>query len=299
MIKNICTVILLLLSVLPAAGQNRVKVKISGNVITTDGAPAEYITVSLKNTVFGGMSDGDGNFEFAAPRANIRWSSIRNRPPQGVSGHHRNRSENVFPNIEVKEDINQLEEVVVTGQFSPQSMKNSLYKVRSVNSDQIRQKAPLDVQSLLNTEIGIRLSNDMALGETDFELMGMSGNNVKILMDGIPMIDRGSTKQSLSQLDVNRIERVEIVEGPMSVVYGTDALAGVINIIPKKGPGYSGESTWRVGARIQEETMGKEYQFFNGEGLHNESIDLGFNLKTDSISTAATPATTTAAGKAT
>ena len=48
--------------------------------------------------------------------------------------------ENVFPNIEVKEDINQLEEVVVTGQFSPQSMKNSLYKVRSVNSDQIRQK---------------------------------------------------------------------------------------------------------------------------------------------------------------
>lgn len=109
--------------------------------------------------------------------------------------------------------------------------------------------------------------------------MGMSGNNVKILMDGIPMIDRGSTKQSLSQLDVNRIERVEIVEGPMSVVYGTDALAGVINIITKKGPGYSGESTWRVGARIQEETMGKEYQFFNGEGLHNESIDLGFNLK--------------------
>ena len=99
----------------------------------------------------------------------------------------------------------------------------------------------------------------MALGETDFELMGMSGNNVKILMDGIPMIDRGSTKQSLSQLDVNRIERVEIVEGPMSVVYGTDALAGVINIITKKGPGYSGESTWRVGARIQEETMGKEY----------------------------------------
>ena len=98
-------------------------------------------------------------------------------------------------------------------------------------------------------------------------------------MDGIPMIDRGSTKQSLSQLDVNRIERVEIVEGPMSVVYGTDALAGVINIITKKGPGYSGESTWRVGARIQEETMGKEYQFFNGEGLHNESIDLGFNLK--------------------
>lgn len=126
---------------------------------------------------------------------------------------------------------------MVTGQFSPQSMRNSLYKVRTVNSEQIRQKVPTSVQSLLNTEIGIRLSNDMALGETDFELMGMSGNNVKILLDGIPLIDRGATKQSLSQLDVNSIERVEIVEGPMSVVYGTDALAGVINIITKRGMG--------------------------------------------------------------
>ena len=62
MIKNICTVILLLLSVLPAAGQNRVKVKISGDRVSPVGAPAEYITVSLKNTVFGGMSDGDCNF---------------------------------------------------------------------------------------------------------------------------------------------------------------------------------------------------------------------------------------------
>ena len=300
MIKNICTVILLLLSVLPAAGQNRVKVKISGNVITTDGAPAEYITVSLKNTVFGGMSDGDGNFEFAAPPGEYTMVV------QSVTAHRKEfpvtietGRENVFPNIEVKEDINQLEEVVVTGQFSPQSMKNSLYKVRSVNSDQIRQKAPLDVQSLLNTEIGIRLSNDMALGETDFELMGMSGNNVKILMDGIPMIDRGSTKQSLSQLDVNRIERVEIVEGPMSVVYGTDALAGVINIItkrdraiPAKAPG-----AWAPASRKKRwarNTSSSTAKVFTTKASTSDSI-----LKTDSTSTAATPATTTAAGRAT
>ena len=205
---------------------------------------------------------------------------------QSIAAHRREfpvtieeGKENHFADIEIRENINQLEQVVVTGQFSPQSMRNSLYKVRTVNSEQIRQKAPTSVQSLLNTEIGIRLSNDMALGETDFELMGMSGNNVKILLDGIPLIDRGATKQSLSQLDVNSIERVEIVEGPMSVVYGTDALAGVINIITKKGDGYSEENTWRVGARVQEESMGKEYDFFKDKGLHNESIDLGFNHK--------------------
>ena len=61
----------------------------------------------------------------------------------------------------------------------------------------------------------------------------------------------------------------------MSVVYGTDALAGVLNIITNKGDGYSEENTWRVGARVQEESMGKEYDFFKDKGLHNESIDLG------------------------
>ena len=227
MLKNIFITILLICSVSGVWGQKSVKVKVSGNVITTDGVPAEFINIQLKNTFYGGTSDGKGYFEFMAPAG--QYTMI----VQSIAAHRREfpvtieeGKENHFADIEIRENINQLEQVVVTGQFSPQSMRNSLYKVRTVNSEQIRQKAPTSVQSLLNTEIGIRLSNDMALGETDFELMGMSGNNVKILLDGIPLIDRGATKQSLSQLDVNSIERVEIVEGPMSVVYGTDALAG-------------------------------------------------------------------------
>ncbi|KAA6308377.1 hypothetical protein EZS27_039946, partial [termite gut metagenome] len=70
-----------------------------------------------------------------------------------------------------------LDEVVVTGQFVPQSLRNSLYKVRVINNRLIQQKASTDVQSLLSTELGVRISNDMTLGESNFELMGMSGNN--------------------------------------------------------------------------------------------------------------------------
>ena len=120
MIKNICTVILLLLSVLPAAGQNRVKVKISGNVITTDGAPAEYITVSLKNTVFGGMSDGDGNFEFAAPPGEYTMVV------QSVTAHRKEFPVTIetgrkrIPEHRSQGRYQPVEEVVVTGQFSPQ-----------------------------------------------------------------------------------------------------------------------------------------------------------------------------------
>jgi len=93
---------------------------------------------------------------------------------------------------------------------------------------------------------------------------------VKILLDGVPLVDRGSARQSLSQVDVNTIERIEIVEGPMSVVYGTDALAGVINLITRKGGG----NNLVVTARVQEETVANEYRAFDGKGVHNESLGL-------------------------
>ena len=123
--------------------------------------------------------------------------------------------------------------------------------------------------------MGVRLSNDMALGETDFELLGMSGNNIKVLLDGVPLVERGAKKQVLSQIDVNTIERIEIVEGPMSVVYGTDALAGVINIITRKRD----KEGINIGARLQEESVGKGYSFFTRKGVHNQHLTLGYTLK--------------------
>jgi outer membrane receptor for ferrienterochelin and colicins len=172
--------------------------------------------------------------------------------------------------------VNELDAVVVTGQIQPQSMRQSVYRIRTISQERIRLRAATDIAGILNNEPGIRFSTDFALGETDISLMGMGGQNVKILLDGIPLVDRGSTRQSLSQVDINTVERIEIVEGPMSVVYGSDALAGVINIITRKtkaGPRLS------VGARIQEETVGKEYEAFTREGIHNEHINVAWQNK--------------------
>lgn len=164
-----------------------------------------------------------------------------------------------------------LDEVVITGQFEPQSAKNSVYRVRTITSEQIRLKGATNVESILQSQIGIRFSNDLTLGESDIELMGMSGQNVKVLIDGIPVIDRGATKQSLSQVDINNIARIEIVEGPMSVIYGTDALAGVINIITVKN---HAKNILRISGRIQEESAGSEYQVLRNEGTHNGNISI-------------------------
>lgn len=169
-----------------------------------------------------------------------------------------------------------IDEVVVTGQYEPQSAKNSVYRVRTISREQIQGRASTSVENILNTQLGIRFSNDLALGETDIELLGMSGQNVKVLIDGMPLIDRGATKQSLSQVDVNSIDRIEIVEGPMSVTYGTDALAGVINIITKSAPL---DDQFAVSLRLQEESAGNEYSFISNEGIHNGNLTVDWQRR--------------------
>src|SRR6187455_846738 len=116
-----------------------------------------------------------------------------------------------------------LEEVVITGQYKPQSLKNSVYQVRVIKNEKIRLSGAVNVQQVLNSQLGFRFSNDNTIGTTDIQLNGMNGRNVKILLDGVPMVDRGDTRESLNQVDINTIERIEIVEGPMSVSYGSDA----------------------------------------------------------------------------
>lgn len=177
--------------------------------------------------------------------------------------------------IQLTPDLNQLDQVVVTGQFEPQSVRQSVYQVRTISNERIMLRSPVNVQGVLSTELGIRFSNDLTLGTADITLMGMSGRNVKILLDGVPLLDRGDTRESLNQIDINTIDRIEIVDGPMSVVYGSDALAGVINIITKR----SKENSIAVEARVHEETAGKEYEAFSGKGVHNESVNVNWASK--------------------
>jgi outer membrane receptor for ferrienterochelin and colicins len=162
-----------------------------------------------------------------------------------------------------------LEEVIVTGQFKPTSLKNSVYQIKIINEERIKLSGATNIQQVLNNQLGFRFSTDNITG-TDVKLNGVSGRNVKILLDGVPLLDRFDERVSLSQIDINTIERIEIVNGPMSVSYGTDAMGGVLNIITKK-PSINSLS---ITARVQEETAGKEYHALNYRGNHTQSLNI-------------------------
>lgn len=246
---------------------------INGKVTPANGGSAKGIPVNLKNTQLRTLTDESGSFVITAPEGT--YTLIVGAGTQTEERTVDVKSSQVVSLEPIRLIFRQLnlEEVVVTGQFEPQSLKNSVYRVRTISNERIRLRAATNLENVLNTELGIRFSNDLTLGEADIQLMGMSGQNVKVLIDGVPVVERGATRQSISQIDVNTIERIEIVEGPMSVIYGTDALAGVINLITKKG---TGSDELSVSARLQEETVGNEYRGFVDDGTHNGNLGVNW-----------------------
>jgi outer membrane receptor for ferrienterochelin and colicins len=125
-----------------------------------------------------------------------------------------------------------LEGVVITAQYSPTRADQSIYNVKVINDRVIRQRGVSDLSQALEYELGIRTRNDAALG-TSLSIQGLTGEHVKILIDGVPVIGRQAGNIDLSQINMHNVDHIEVVEGPMSVVYGSNALAGAINIITK------------------------------------------------------------------
>jgi len=133
-------------------------------------------------------------------------------------------------NYFLKLESGKLNDVVVTGQYSTTSAANSLYEVKVITPEIMRQKGAVNLQDALSNELNINQSADPVFG-SGLSINGISGEGVKIMIDGVPVVGRLEGKVDLSQININNIERVEVVEGPLSVMYGTDAMGGVINLI--------------------------------------------------------------------
>lgn len=132
-----------------------------------------------------------------------------------------------------KKPSSSLNEVVVTGLTHPTAMQNALSQYRTISGAAIQAQGSVTLADALTTQLNMNVSNDAVLGSS-ISMQGLSGDKVKILIDGMPVNGRENGNVDLGQISLNNIDHIEIVQGPMSVVYGSDALGGVINLITKK-----------------------------------------------------------------
>jgi len=181
-----------------------------------------------------------------------------------------------------KDSINQknIEEVIITGQYTPQSINKSIYKVEVISAEQIKNMAVTNVAEVLNQNLNILITPSASSGNSEANIMGLSGEYTKVLIDNIPVVsDQGMGNIfDLTKINVNNIERIEIVKGSMGVEYGNNAMAGVINIITKKDY----QKKINISASLQEETVGKGYDWYKkGKGRHIQSLNIGYKISSN------------------
>lgn len=164
---------------------------------------------------------------------------------------------------------NKLQEVVITGQFEPQSIKKSVFNVRVITAKDIQNLAANNLSDILNQYLNITVRPSGVDGRSTVSLFGLDARYFKIMVDNVPLVNEAGlgNNTDLSQINLNDIEQIEIVEGSMGVTHGANAVTGILNIITKK----SSKDKWNISATAQEETVGEEFELFD-KGRHIQSL---------------------------
>ena len=185
----------------------------------------------------------------------------------------------IFGSLYAQKDsvnVNELDEVLLFGnEQTINSINKELFSVNTISAQQINQVGANNLADILNQQLNISITPNAADGRSTVSMFGLSGDYVKILVDNVPLVsDNGyGNNIDLTQINLEDIARIEIAEGAMGVLYGDNAVAGVINIITKK----SSASKWNIRASVQEETVGEEYNF-EDEGRHIQNLNIAHNI---------------------
>ncbi|PZE15892.1 TonB-dependent receptor [Putridiphycobacter roseus] len=204
------------------------KVK-SGNEIVP------YAKVSLMGTNHGVISDMNGNYvitNIAAGQYTLVATFIGFERHEEMISVLSNAKTTI--DIDLKANQKSLDEVVVSGTMKPMSKLESAVPVEVYTPAFFRSNPTASVYEALSNVNGVRPQVNCAVCNTgDIHINGLEGAYTMVLIDGMPIVSGLSTVYGLSGIPQSLIERVEIVKGPASTLYGSEAVGGIVNVITK------------------------------------------------------------------
>ena len=212
-------------------------VNVQGSINSNDG-PLEFATISIVDSGYGVTSNENGYFEIQvdSSKDNYLLVSYLGYISKKISLKNIDKDlKNLV--VVLEEDINGLNEIIVTGSLRDQFVTESPVKVNVITSKKINSFLPSagstvkEIIQLINgaqevIACGVCYTNSISIN-------GLEGPYTSILLDGIPMYGNLASVYGLSGIPSMIIDRIEIVKGPSSTLYGSEAVAGVINIITK------------------------------------------------------------------
>ena len=242
---------------------------IEGTVLDAEtGKEISQANVVIVGTDFGAITDDDGKFklesQFSFPMK-LEISHI------GYLSHIE-----IFDKLPIKDFVIrlypqsvQMDEVVVTGTRTQKFRNETPIATEVITKNDIENSGARNVADLLSQRAGVSLQTSVS-GGSNLSILGMDSKYILILIDGQPITGKFNSRVSLDQILTVSLEKIEIVKGPNSSLYGSEAMGGIINIITGKNKNYQQVN---FSARY-----GNTQNNFKDHGIKNGSNNLGLNI---------------------
>ena len=222
---------LLFLGIAAIKGQTN---SISGKV-SSNGEVLPFVNVYLKKTKQGTSTNKNGFFELKNI-PNGTYTIVAS----SIGYKFKSKKITLIGNQKIVKNFNlkvndALEEIVISGTLRPVTKSNSPVPVEVYSKTFFRKNPTPSIFESLQNVNGVRPQLNCSVCNTgDIHINGLEGAYTFVLIDGMPIVSGLSTVYGLTGIPQALIERVEIVKGPASTLYGSEAVGGIINVITKK-----------------------------------------------------------------
>lgn len=199
------------------------------------GEHLPYVTIRLTGTTYGTMTDATGHYflkNVANGKYTIEASCIGYISQQYEVTIKSDITQEV--NFLLVEDVMQLEQIVVTGNKGEVKRRNSSTLVNVLNAKTFDLVSACSLADGLNFQPGVRVENNCQnCGFTQVRINGLDGHYSQVLMNSHPVFSALAGVYGLEQIPANMIDRVEVMRGGGSALFGSSSIGGTINIITK------------------------------------------------------------------
>ena len=235
--KRIFSALAAALCIVLSAGANNTDTHIYGHVIDSQtGEHLPYIVVVLKGTTIGVATDNSGHYVIRhVPEGDfvIEVSAVGYKTQTHEINVRKGRNYEV--NFVLEEDLVQIEGVIVSATRSETTRRMSPTLVNVVGTDIYDKTNSTTVAQGLSFQPGVRVENNCQnCGFQQVRINGLDGQYTQILIDSRPVFSALAGVYGIEQLPANMIDRVEVMRGGGSALFGSSAIAGTINIITKE-----------------------------------------------------------------
>jgi outer membrane receptor for ferrienterochelin and colicins len=226
--------IFILLIIMSFANISLGQYELKGQIFTkAKSEKLPFASVKIKGTTIGTTTNEEGEFSFK----NLQKGKVT--LITSFIGMLEKQTEfildkNTFVKIELNDDPSQLNEVVVTGNLKEMSKAESAIPIDIITPAFFAKNPTPNIFEALQSVNGVRPQVNCNVCNTgDIHINGLEGPYTMILIDGMPIVSSLGSVYGLFGIPNGLIERIEVVKGPASTLYGSEAVGGLINIITK------------------------------------------------------------------